>query len=187
MEPPDLFAGQNIERARVAAGALASELLRRRRDDGQVLVNTSRRGDGVLSVGKFVSHVIPQVDHALVAEIRDRLTGSCIESVHAVTDGVDDPRLMDAITWPIGDPSVAPGPVQAGGRKFPDRLAGLRVQRSRAVRLGDVHHAVHDQRAYLPSTASGASVVNPNGLQVADVLWRDLSQWRIASMARVQG
>src|SRR5262249_41816036 len=71
--------------------------------------------------------------------------------------------------------------------KDPEHSTGERVERDDVVQpLGDVHHAVDDERRRLP-VAGNRRLVHPLELQVLDVLRCDLSQRTVARARVVAG
>ena len=131
-ELPQLHPGPNIKCARVARPAYGARRCVRP-DDDDVLVDQRH--------GIVRNH---HVDFAGRAETGIGHAGPGVERNQPTTGREDDARLLVPFAGPIRD--AAPRRCATGDLVLPDLVARLRVERNDAVRRGQIHHPVDDDR-----------------------------------------
>src|SRR5262249_52519565 len=117
---PAQNARMDIERA---------DITRRRRfqfagaetNDDEILVDHPRRSQGDVVLGRLATQVLAQVDTAILAESRNRLSTTWIECVEAIHHAGKKPSLRSV--GPIRESALRTGPTNPG-IELPQHLPG---------------------------------------------------------------
>ena len=149
------------------------------------------------SVEPVVDPVV-EIDHALVAEVRDRVAGRGVERDEVVALGDVDDAVVALAVGPVGHPAARAGPHRRDVPALalveavhPQRLAGGPVDRHHVTPPagGRVEHAVHRQGGRLVVEVEAlAEVVRPpapRDLEVGDVVAVDLVERGVLRAADV--
>ncbi len=207
VEPPDLLAGPDVERAHQALGVVVAgdgrALLHGGADDHHV-AHHRRRGMDADLAGLEIDRLLGaahdadfQINDAVGAEAIHQRAGLGVELDQAIAGGHVDDALVAGAIGPVGKPAAGElARRMSGARTFaqavrPNEFAGLGVERNhRAPRAGGrVEHAPdHDRRAFEFVFRIGPEIVGlepPRDLQLVEVGCIDLIERRIAAEAQV--
>ena len=144
---PDQLSAEHIVGANVA-GAGIIFFIRGGTEDDQVSVDPSRcSGLNQREVLRVAPQPIAEIDHAVFAKLRDRLTGTSINLLQEIVEGEQQPAIGSVCTLPVVDSAKWEECTFHVGGVHPQLFTRCGVKRDDGVIFGqNIHHVVDDNR-----------------------------------------